>query len=106
MLNFNHTKVFDKISDKSNKYISECFKIANNLLKNKKGYALINGPISKKNFLKKNFLGITEYLAKKNNIKNFAMLIYNKNLSVSPINSHYQSKKFQIKFQKLKLLIK
>ena len=29
------------------------------------GYALINGPISKKNFLKNKFLGITEYLAKK-----------------------------------------
>ena len=50
---------------------------------------LINGPISKKFFLGKKFLGITEYLASKEKIKNnFAMLIYNKNLSVSPITTH------------------
>ena len=47
---FKFSKIFDKITDKSNKYISESFIIANNLLKNKKAYALINGPISKKNF--------------------------------------------------------
>ena len=50
---------------------------------------MINGPISKKHFLKGKNLGITEYLAektKKNN--NVIMLIYNKKLSVSPITTH------------------
>ena len=50
---------------------------------------MINGPISKKHFLKGKFLGITEYLAKKTiNSNKFAMLIFNKNLSVSPMTTH------------------
>ena len=95
---FSFTKTFDKISDNSNDYIDNCFLIANNLLKVKKAYALINGPISKKNFLKGKYLGITEYLSKMNKVKNFAMLIYNKNLSVSPITTHIalKNKKFKI----------
>ena len=44
----------------------------------------INGPVSKKSFLKGKTLGITEYLAKKTKKKDVAMLIFNKNLSVSP----------------------
>ena len=57
-VNYNFIKTFDKISDKSNKYISECFKIALKLLKEKKVTGLINGPISKKHFLKKSFKGL------------------------------------------------
>ena len=34
-----------------------------------------------------------EYLAKKTNTKNYAMLIYNKNLSVSPVTTHIPLKK-------------
>ena len=49
---------------------------------------LINGPISKKYFLKKKYLGITEYIADKFRVKKFAMLIYNKHLSVSPVTTH------------------
>ena len=103
ILNLNFKKIFDKITDKSNKYIENCFLIANNLLKNKKAYALINGPISKKNFLKNKYLGITEYLAKMNKIKNFAMLIYNKNFSVSPITTHIAIKKVSSQISKKKL---
>ena len=51
-------------------------------------HKFINGPISKKSFLKKNYLGITEYLTKKTNSKKTAMLIYNKNLSVCPLTTH------------------
>ena len=50
------------------------------LLKNGFSDKLINGPISKKNFLNKRFLGITEYLSESFYIKNNAMLIYNKKL--------------------------
>ena len=82
-------KAFDKISSKSNNYINNCFKIAINLLKKQISNKLINGPISKKHFLKGKNLGITEYLAKKIS-KNcdVAMLIFNKKLSVSPITTH------------------
>mgnify|MGYP006134889685 FL=1 len=88
-VNFNHQKPFDKITNNSNKYISNCFSIALNLIKKNKNMSLINGPISKKNFLKNKFLGITEYLAQRTNRKGkVAMLIYNKELSVSPITTH------------------
>ncbi len=86
-LQFN--KIFDKISDKSNSYINECFEIALEILTKNKCSGLINGPISKKTFLKERYLGITEYLAEKTNRKNkVAMLIFNKKLSVSPITTH------------------
>jgi 4-hydroxythreonine-4-phosphate dehydrogenase len=79
---------FNKISNKSNLYIKNCFKVAFKILMSGDANKLINGPISKKNFLNKKFLGITEYLSKKFNSKNSAMLIYNKNLSVCPITTH------------------
>ena len=47
-------KIFGKISRNSNKYINDCFKIALKLLSEKSAFALINGPISKTHFLKKN----------------------------------------------------
>ena len=88
-INFNFKKPFDKITDKSNFFVEESFNMALNLLKKYKCSGLINGPISKKNFLKDKFLGITEYLAHKTNNKNkVAMLIYNKELSVSPLTTH------------------
>ena len=80
---------FDKISSKSNNYITESFDIALKILKKNKFSKFINGPISKKYFLNGKTLGITEYLAKKTNKNNnVAMLIYNKKLSVSPITTH------------------
>ena len=53
---------FEKISNKSNKFINNCFSIAFDILKNSKTAGLINGPISKKFFLKDKYQGITEYL--------------------------------------------
>ena len=88
-VDFDSKKIFDKITDNSNSYIEKSFKIALKLLKEKKCAGLINGPISKKNFLKERFFGITEYLANKTNNRNkVVMLIYNKKLSVSPITTH------------------
>ena len=54
-VNFNYKNKNNKISFKSKKYINACFDLALKLMKNKIGFALINGPISKKHFLKKNF---------------------------------------------------
>ena len=87
-INFNQKKPFEKISSRSNNYINKSFDIALKILKMKITNKLLNGPVSKKYFLKKNFLGVTEYLANKNRVKKYAMLIYNKNLSVSPITTH------------------
>ena len=104
-VDFKFSNTFDKISDKSNLYISKCFKVALKLLKNNKCSGLINGPISKKHFLKKNFLGITEYLAyKKNKENNVAMLIYNKKLSVSPITTHLPLKVVHKHLSKVKII--
>jgi 4-hydroxythreonine-4-phosphate dehydrogenase len=88
-VNYNFKKPFDKISKKSNEYIDTCFKIACEILKENKFSKFINGPISKKHFLGKNFLGITEYLAKKHKKTNeVAMLIFNNKVSVSPLTTH------------------
>jgi len=85
---YNQKKVFEKISNKSNSFIKVSFDIALDILKDGISNKFINGPISKKSFLNKNYLGITEYLAKKTNAKKTAMLIYNKNLSVCPLTTH------------------
>ena len=86
---FNYKKIYSRISNKSNNYLKKCFDIALDIIKNNPGKCiLINGPISKKTFLKKKYLGITEYLSKKTKAKNETMLIYNKDLSVSPITTH------------------
>ena len=88
-IKFKHKKVFDKISNYSNKYIENCFKKSLDILKDYKDKAiLINGPISKTNFLNRRYLGITEYLSKKTRSRNEVMLIYNNKLSVSPLTTH------------------
>ena len=105
-IDFNQVKAFNKITSKSNKYISSCFDVAIRLLKNNVSNKLINGPISKKAFLKKKFNGITEYLADKTNTKKFAMIIYNKNLSVCPLTTHIPIKYVSEKIDKLEIINK
>ena len=92
-VNFNQEKPFDLITSKSNNYIKKSFDTALKILKQKITNKFINGPVSKKYFLKKKYLGITEYLAYKTKTKNYAMLIYNKKLSVCPITTHLPLKK-------------
>ena len=92
-VNFEFKKTFDKITDISNPYIKNCFDISFRLAKKKKIFGIINGPISKKHFLRKKYLGITEYIAHKTKTKKFGMLIFNKNFSVSPITTHVPLKK-------------
>ena len=74
--------------NKKNSYIMRSFQKGLDLIKEKKSLALINGPISKKTFLKGKYKGITEFLAFKTNTFNEVMLIFNKKLSVSPITTH------------------
>ena len=87
-VNLKFKKVFKNNFKNSNLYISSCFALALRIIGNGNAIGLINGPISKKKFFKKKYQGVTEYLAKKIGVKKFAMLIYNKNLSVCPITTH------------------
>ena len=85
---YKQKKPFEKISYKSRKYIEDCFDISLDLLNKNVSDCLINGPISKKFFLGKKDFGITEYLARKTSTKSYAMLIFNKKLSVTPLTTH------------------
>ena len=105
-IDFVQTQPFNKISSKSNDYISSCFNVAIKLLKKNVSDKFINGPISKKTFLKKKYNGITEYLANKTNTKKFAMIIYNKNLSVCPLTTHLPIKYVPKKINELEIINK
>ena len=102
---FDQKKAFEKISKKSNKFIKESFKVAFKILKNGKIYKFINGPISKKYFLNKKYLGITEYISKNFSSKENCMLIYNKELSVCPLTTHLPIKQVAKNINK-KIIIK
>ena len=99
-IEFKQKKAFEKISSKSNKFIEKSFLMAFKILREKKVYKFINGPISKKTFLNKRYLGITEYISKKFSTKNNCMLIYNKYLSVCPITTHLPIKQVTKKINK------
>jgi len=99
-VDFNQKKAFEKISKKSNKFIHNSFEIAFEILKQGNIKKFINGPISKKNFLNKKFLGVTEYISKKFKTKKNCMLIYNKNLSVCPLTTHLPIKQVAQKINK------
>ena len=120
--NFNESKKIDKnkiyIIDvpfnlkkdlslkKINSYIEKSFAIGLKLIKKDKSSVLINGPISKANFLKGKFNGITEFLAYKTKSNNETMLIFNKELSVSPITTHIPINKVAKKIKKEKIINK
>ena len=92
------------VKDKnSNIYVHNCFKIAFKLIKGGLTKKIINGPINKTKTLKKKYLGVTELIAKNFNIDKFAMLIYNKKLSVCPITTHLPIKLVAKKITKKKI---
>ena len=117
----NHNDIFEKkllnkriylidiSNQKSKNYVQECFQLAFKLIKNGLSNKLLNGPINKSKTLKKKYLGITEYVAKNFKQQKFAMLIYNKKLSVCPVTTHlplkYVSNKITKKLLKEKILI-
>jgi len=72
----------------SKTYIKKCFDIAFKLIRDDFTNKLLNGPINKKKFLDKKYLGVTEYVAKRFGQNKIAMLIYNKKLSVCPLTTH------------------
>ena len=92
------------VEDKNSKrYIHNCFKVAFELIKKGLTKKMINGPINKTKTLKKKYLGVTEFVAKNFNINKFAMLIYNKKLSVCPVTTHLPIKLVAKKITKKKI---
>jgi len=69
-------------------YLKNCFDESFKLLKKNFTYKFLNGPINKKDFLGKDYLGITEYISNSFNQKKTGMLIYNNKLSVCPLTTH------------------
>jgi len=102
---YNPGKAFEKISKKSNIFIKNSFDLAFQIIKKNNIHKFINGPISKKEFLKNKFLGITEYISKKFQAKKTCMLIYNETLSVCPITTHLPLKLVSKKINK-KIILK
>ncbi len=101
LINVEYSKFSQKLNNKlTNQYLIKSFKLALKIIKNDYSYKLINGPINKTSFLNKKFLGVTEYISKKCNIKNTGMLIYNKDLSVCPLTTHLPLKLIHKKINK------
>ncbi len=95
----------DKIFSRDfSKYISNSFDRSLAILKKNKKTVLINGPINKKEYLKKKHLGITEYLAHRTNSKSSVMLIYNKKISVSPLTTHLPIRRVAGNVTKIKII--
>ena len=99
-IKYNPDKAFEKISKKSNIFIKNSFDLAFQIIKKNNIHKFINGPISKKQFLKNKFLGITEYISEKFQANNTCMLIYNDTLSVCPITTHLPLKLVSKKINK------
>ena len=95
-----------KITTESNEFIEVSFNKALELVKNIKCAGIINGPISKRTFLRGSYNGITEYLGKKTDVKDTVMLIYNHKLSVSPLTTHIPISKVSNKIKKKTIISK
>ena len=105
-IDYNPKKAFEKITTKSNNYIKKSFDVSFKIIKQNKINKLINGPIYKKTFLKKKYLGLTEYISKKFKVKEKAMLIYNERLSVCPVTTHLPIKYVTKKISKKSIIEK
>jgi 4-hydroxy-L-threonine phosphate dehydrogenase PdxA len=82
-------------------YLKNCFDVSFKLLKKNVTHKFLNGPINKKDFLGKDYLGITEYISNSFNQKKTGMLIYNNKLSVCPLTTHLPIKLVSKKISKL-----
>ena len=99
-IDYNQKKAFEKISNKSKDFIKKSFDNAFRIIKKEKITRFINGPISKKYFLEKKFLGMTEYVSNYFSSKKNCMLIFNKKLSVCPVTTHMPLKMVSKKITK------
>ena len=99
-IHYNTNVAFDKISHRSKEYIKKSFDVAFKIISSGISDKMINGPISKKNFLDKKFLGMTEYICSAFSKKKYAMLIFNKELAVCPVTTHLPLKQVVKKIRK------
>lgn len=92
-VSINYKNPFMISKKETEKYVKRSLSIAHNLAIHREIQGIINCPVNKEIF-KKAKIGVTEYLAKKCNVKDGseAMLIHNKKLSVSPITIHIDVK--------------
>ncbi len=98
---------FEKISNKSNKYILKCLNLAVKFINQKKIIGFINCPIAKESLFQNKQQGITEFLAKKAGKNGSeAMLLFNKKLSVSPLTTHIPLKDVSRKLTKSQIIKK
>jgi len=87
-------KSFNTPGKKKSKYVINSLNVCIKLRKEKKITGFINCPVNKKEVFKNKNFGVTEFLAKKLGVLGKeTMLIYNKDLSVSPITTHIKLKK-------------
>ena len=103
-VDYSFKDAFSQIKANSNKYIEKCFDLSLRIIKKNKNCVLINGPVSKKTFLNKKFLGITEYIGDKTKSKDPVMLIYNEKLAVSPLTTHIPLKNVSQLVNKRKII--
>jgi 4-hydroxythreonine-4-phosphate dehydrogenase len=104
-LKFN--KPFNVSTKAKSNYVINSFKIAIKLMKGGKILGLINCPINKIEIFGNKFFGTTEFLAKKEGVLGReVMLLYNKQLSVSPITTHIKLKKVSRNISKKKIVDK
>ena len=102
----NFKKAFSVNPKDSSIYIKKCLLIGHKLCIQKRITGIINCSINKKNTFKDKSIGVTEFLARKNNIyKSEVMIIYNKMLSVAPLTTHIKIKNVS-KYIKKEFLIK
>ena len=106
-IDLNSKKTFDISKKLASKFIKESLDLAHELASTKKECGIINCSIDKKLLNKKN-IGVTEYLSLKCGIKDRSetMLIYNKDLAVSPITMHDDLRNISKKITKKKIIIK
>ena len=87
-------KPFEVSSKYVSSYVIRSLKLGIKLANTKKISGFVNCPINKKDVFGKSDYGITEFLGKFSGLYGKeAMLIYNKELSVSPITTHIKIKK-------------
>ena len=108
-IDYKQKESFKKISFRSQQYIKKSFDTAFKIIKKEKIRKFICGRISKKHFLNKKYLGMTEYISNYFSKKNTCMLIFNENLSVCPLTTHLPlslvSKKINKKDLKNKIIL-
>ena len=105
-INLNFKDPFKVSYSENSKFVLKSLSLAHTIGMDEKVKGIINCPIDKKLLQTTGKVGVTEFFASKNNIKNNSevMLIYNKNFSVVPLTTHIKVDQISKKIEK-KLII-